>query len=473
MRKICCVAFVATLFCGASSCKDEREGHVKSVDQLKREFVDLRFGMFICYNIMSYGADWGQANYPITSFNPRKLDCNQWADAAVSAGMKFGLLTTKHHEGFCLWDSKYTDYDVASTPYKKDIVKQYVDAFRSRDLKIGLYYSIWDSTNGIDKGKIGEDELDFIVGQIRELLTNYGKIDYFVVDGWFWRMGHKEVPFHRIRELIRELQPACLLTDHTHLHAPYHVDIPYFEGPFGAFPSEGNVMPSALGHCSVNGNGWFWGPNSPDGMKKNDGVEVVLEKLNDCEERYCNFLLNCMPNREGLLDPIFLEMLEKIGQQWGPDESRPPLPYQGKQLAFSVPISSVAASSGDPGYLWDGTKIPGGSHNTWVSDTVFPQTIILDLGGIRKVDVVTIVPDHRVKPAPEVALSEGNVTRCNLYTSTDKKYYEKAAEMLWRVNALYRTIPFDPRNARYIKIEILEANGRNAKIAELEVGLSD
>ena len=72
-------------------------------------------------------------------------------DAAVSSGMKFGLLTTKHHEGFCLWDSKFTDYDVASTPYKKDIVQQYIDAFRKKNLKIGLYYSIWDSSHGVDK----------------------------------------------------------------------------------------------------------------------------------------------------------------------------------------------------------------------------------------------------------------------------------------------------------------------------------
>lgn len=133
-------------------------------------------------------------------------------------------------------------------------MQQYVDAFRSRDLKVGLYFSIWDSSHGIELGKIGEEELEFVKGQIIELLSNYGKIDYFVVDGWFWNMGHKEVPFHEIRALISDLQPECLLTDHTHLHAPFHVDIPYYEGPFGAFPAEGNVMPSALGHCSIRGS---------------------------------------------------------------------------------------------------------------------------------------------------------------------------------------------------------------------------
>ena len=235
---------------------------------------------------------------------PQKFDCNQWAAAAKSAGMKFGLLTTKHHEGFCLWDSKYTDYDVASTPYKKDIVRQYVDAFRKNDLKVGLYYSIWDSSNSVDKDSITADKMDFIKGQITELLSNYGKIDYFVIDGWFWRIGHRQVPYNEIRQLIRDLQPNCLITDHTHLQAPYHVDIPYFEGPFGAFPTENNTMASALGHCSVKGNGWFWSSETPHGLRKDESVETIVEKLKSLESRYCTFMLNCMPNRDGLLDTL-------------------------------------------------------------------------------------------------------------------------------------------------------------------------
>ncbi|MCK5834485.1 MAG: alpha-L-fucosidase, partial [Lentisphaeria bacterium] len=180
-------------------------------ETLQRAFSENRFGMFICYNIMSYGASWGQANFPIDSFNPKNLDCNQWADAAVSAGMTYGLLTTKHHEGFCLWDSKTTKYDVASTPYKKDIVKQFADAFRKKNLGVGLYYSIWDSTHGVEKGKMDAKKLDFIKEQLTELLTNYGKIDFLFFDGWYWRMGYRQADFSEIRALIRKLQPDCLV----------------------------------------------------------------------------------------------------------------------------------------------------------------------------------------------------------------------------------------------------------------------
>ncbi|MFC2113468.1 alpha-L-fucosidase, partial [Bacteroidota bacterium] len=431
---------------------------------------DLRFGMFICYNIMSYGANWGEAGYDISGFNPVNLDCGQWAEAAVSAGMRFGLLTTKHHEGFCLWDSEFTDYDVASTPYKKDIVRQYVDAFREKGLRIGLYYSIWDSTHEIDRGNIGDKELEFIKGQITELLSNYGKIDYFVIDGWFWRMGHHEVPYTEIRDLIRELQPECLITDHTHLQATYHVDIPYYEGPFGAFPPEGNTMPSSLGHCSVRGNGWFWSQRTPDGLYSTDSVESIVAKLESLEQRYCNFMLNCMPNRDGLLDTIFIDMLNEIGDRWEADESRPPLPAQGRQLVYSTPILKAEASSGIAEYLIDASQY-GTDYKHWVSDTIVPQTIVLDLGEVYSgLDILQIIPNHRCKPTPESALTEGNVLSCAVYLSEDNSSFRKVADGKWSADSKFRSINFKPGNARYIKIEIFEAHGSNAIIAEIDIG---
>ncbi|WP_111708256.1 alpha-L-fucosidase [Lutibacter citreus] len=467
------IGLVAILIISTIQCSTKDEEQVSSIEIAKKDFINKRFGMFICYNIMSYGAGWGEANYPIESFNPQKLDCNQWADAAVSAGMKFGLLTTKHHEGFCLWDSKFTDYDVASTPYKKDIVKQYTDAFREKGLGVGLYYSIWDSTEGVDKGQITDEKMVFIKGQIIELLSNYGKVDYFVMDGWFWRMGHNEVSYDEIRSLIRKLQPNCLITDHTHMQAPYHMDIPYFEGPFGAYPSEDNTMASALGHCSVKGNGWFWNEETPNGLKADEGVDVILNKLTDCEDRYCNFMLNCMPNRDGLLDPLFIDLLSEIGNKWKPNTSRPELPNQGKQIIKTYQVESIKATSGEASYLIDGTKIPGKNYYTWESDAAFPQTILLDLGAVKEdIDVLTIVPNHRCKPAPETSLAEGNITKCKVYTSVDNESFTEVGEYNWESNNKYRNISFEKSKARFLKIEILKANGSKAIITELEVGSS-
>ncbi|MEM9527703.1 MAG: alpha-L-fucosidase [Bacteroidota bacterium] len=443
------------------------------MQSLKEAFVAQRFGMFICYNIMSFGAGWGEANYPIASFNPQRLDANEWAQAALSANMKFGLLTTKHHEGFCLWDSKYTEYDVAASPYKKDIVRQYVDAFRKNNLGVGLYYSIWDSTHEVDKEHLDEAKLAFIKGQITELLTNYGKIDYFVIDGWYWKIGHKDVPYHEIRELIRRLQPDCLITDHTHLQAPYHMEIPYFEGPFGAFPPPGNTMASALGHCSIKGNGWFWSEDTPDGLIEGDGIATILEKLNTCERRYCNFMLNCMPNRDGALDPIFTDLLNEIGKQWTPDESRPKLPEQSAQIIESYPIQSVTASSGVAEYLFDARQV-GVDHFHWEAEDGFPQFITIDLGEVKQdLNTLLIVPNHRCKPAPETALAEGNLTSAKLFVSSDNITFKEVAIFEWEPNAKYKTIEFEDSNARYLRLDILDANGANAIIAELEVGRSE
>ena len=96
---------------------------------LQQQFLDLRFGMFIHFNIPTFGqSDWPDPNLSPMVFNPTKLDCNQWAEAAVSAGMTYGCLTTKHHSGFCIWPTKTTDYNVMNSPFKRDVVKEYVDA---------------------------------------------------------------------------------------------------------------------------------------------------------------------------------------------------------------------------------------------------------------------------------------------------------------------------------------------------------
>lgn len=447
-------------------------GSLRHLEGLQRAFVDDRFGMFICYNIMSYGARWSEADNDISVFNPQQLDCGQWAQAAKSAGMRFGLLTTKHHEGFCLWDSATTDYDVASTPYRRDIVRQYSDAFRNRGLKVGLYYSVWDTTHRIERDNIGSKQLAFIKDQIRELLTNYGDIYLFVIDGWFWQSGHRQVPYNEIRELIRELQPNCLFTCHTHLQAKYHVDLPYFEGPFGAFPSEDNRIPGALGHCIARGNGWFWGERTPDTVGVED-VNEVLTKLTTLEARYCTLMLNCMPNRQGRLDKGFEELLAAVGERWQPDPERSPLPAQGAQLIYYVEPDAAFASSGEGAFAIDAClhRDVKARYKHWVADAGFPQSITLDLGSVYDgLELVSCVPNHKQQPRPETALREGNITEYRLSLSDDKQTYRQVAAGQWDADAQMKTIVFPSDHARYIRLDVLAAQGERVVVTELAVG---
>ncbi|RME68954.1 MAG: hypothetical protein D6781_09735 [Verrucomicrobia bacterium] len=468
----CAVCFLFGVIDGGrrSVAETSSTGGEDRVEALQRRFVDGRFGMFVCFNIMTYGAKWSEAGFDISGFAPEKLDCGQWAEAAARAGMRFGVLTTKHHEGFCLWDSAVTEYDVASTPYGRDVVRQFVDAFRARGLGVGLYYSISDTTHGIVRGSVDRGKIEFIKTQLRELLTGYGKIDYLVFDGWFWEMGHREVPFTEIREFVRKLQPECLVTDHTHLQALYHVDIPYFEGPFGAFPDPDNTMPSALGHCSFEGNGWFWGEKTPNGLKPNESSETIVALLKTLEQRYCNLLLNCMPNREGLLDPVFLRILREVGEQWQPDLTRPPLPAQGAVPRFVVPVVAATASSGEAANLIDARQI-GVEYRHWVSDESREQVIVLDLGAVyRGVDALLLVPNHRCKPPPEDALAEGNVLKLRVLASTDGTRFEPEASQVFPANARARRVALSGRPLRYLKILLEEAIGERYVLAEVAVG---
>jgi alpha-L-fucosidase len=229
----------------------------KPLEELQREFVDLRFGMFIHFGILTYTGFWSQANLDIGQFNPTGLDPGQWADAAVAAKMKYGVLTTRHHDGFALWPSSAGDFNVEHIPWrngKGDVVAEYVAAFRSRGLLPGLYYSIWDNTARVASGQITPAKLAYIKTQLTELLSNYGPIPSLVMDGWSWQMGHNAVAYQEIRSLVKSLQPNCLLTDHTHLADPWDVDIVSFEEPKGAWAPAGNTYPGQQGQ-KVNADG--------------------------------------------------------------------------------------------------------------------------------------------------------------------------------------------------------------------------
>ncbi|MBO9620473.1 MAG: alpha-L-fucosidase, partial [Niabella sp.] len=234
-----------------------------SLYKLQSNFINLRFGVMLHFNMGTFtNEEWAAPNHDPKEFNPTKLDCNQWAAACKAAGMTYGILTVKHHDGFCLWDSKYTDYDVAASSYKKDIVKEYTDAFRRRGLKPCLYFSIWDRHNGIEQG--GEKQEAFVMGQLTELLTNYGEIPLIIFDGWSWKMGHQKISYQKIYTLIKKLQPNCLIADHNG-NSNWMSEITYYEGPKGVFPPGNNVFASQMALTLTNG--WFWHPDAPANVK--------------------------------------------------------------------------------------------------------------------------------------------------------------------------------------------------------------
>ncbi len=179
-------------------------------------FQQLEFYSFIHFTVNTFtDREWGEGTEDPAIFNPEKLDARQWTKALKSAGMKGLILTCKHHDGFCLWPSKYTDHSIASSPYKGgkgDIVKEVSDACREDGLKFGVYLSPWDRNNPLyGQGKPYDD---YFVNQLTELLTNYGKVFSVWFDGACGEgpNGKKQVyDWERYYEVIRTLQPdACI-----------------------------------------------------------------------------------------------------------------------------------------------------------------------------------------------------------------------------------------------------------------------
>ena len=314
MKKTITFLLLALLFLSLSA--------QKSLHTLQQEFADLRFGMFIHFNIPTFSTDdWPDPNTPVSAFNPTMLDCNQWAVAAKSANMSYGCLTTKHHSGFCMWNTRSTDYNVMNSPIKRDVVKEYADAFRAQGLKVMLYYSILDTHHYLRPGLITQKHVEMVKEQIRELFTNYGEITALFIDGWespWARISYDEIPFEDIYLLIKSLQPNCLIMDLNAGKYPasalFYSDIKSYEQNAGEkMDKENNQLPSMS--CLPVNSQWFWKKDFPTSPVKDAGY-IVNSNIISLNNAFCNFILNVAPNQQGLIDDNALAVLKEIGALW-------------------------------------------------------------------------------------------------------------------------------------------------------------
>jgi len=318
----------------------------KSGDQNFIDFLNLKFGMFIHYNMGTYHHEqWAYPFHDPRSFTPDSLDCSQWARAAKSAGMRYAVLTAKHHDGFCLWNTSVTSYDIASSGYNKDIVKQFVDAFHAEGIAVGLYFSIWDRHHGIEHGNINKENIAFIKRQLTELLTNYGEIRCLVFDGWGSEWGNgpdfEELPFSVLADHVHSIQPNCLVINHSCKTDLSVTQIVHYEATHGQHCPYDNTIPSQQGPTLQSA--WFWEPGFEN--QKLKSVESIAKELNFTNSHYCNYLLNAAPNNKGLMDKNVIKRLKEIGEViYLKDEKMTVLPPAQKvQRNVTVTASSEAS----------------------------------------------------------------------------------------------------------------------------------
>ncbi|MBS3764870.1 MAG: alpha-L-fucosidase [Planctomycetes bacterium] len=296
-------------------------------------FLGWKFGMMLSFNMSTFhDMTWTNGYEDPATFAPDKLDCGQWADAATKAGMKYGVLTVKHTGGWCLWDSQYTSHDAtAFINYKDgkgDIVREYAESFRERDLKVGFYYCFPGDFSGKLGNVLPEGARDlhgmppeaegnyagFIKKQLTELLTQYGSVDLMWIDQYANRYTGEQ--WKTLKGHIKSLQPNCLVIGNNSIDGQ-ETDVHSYEYPWlkpnapeRALPPEDNDVPAEV--CDKMGPGWFW--KSWEDETNLMEAEEVVRMLRLCNSRMANYLLDVAPDKSGLIPDHSVQRLEEVGE---------------------------------------------------------------------------------------------------------------------------------------------------------------
>ncbi|MEU8781290.1 alpha-L-fucosidase [Streptomyces sp. NPDC048637] len=318
------------------------------------------FGAFFHYNMSTYqDVQVTPVGASPTAFNPTNLNIDQWAKAIKSAGMTYGTLTAKHHDGFALWPTAYSSHDIAASPYKNgkgDIVREYVNAMRANGLKVGLYFSIWDMKNG--------DTTQLVKNQLKELLTNYGQIDYLWFDGWGWKIPYSTIPYQPVRDYIRALSPNTVVANNDHKRSLTTSDVIVYEVANGVdgMPPATNTNPTD-GSDTLDSNG-TWFKTTRTGAPRSAGdILTKLKRLHDGNSLY---QLNIGPDKTGVIPQNYVDRLKDIGSLRGngnvahgrPAEARTEWSsaFPASKAVDDNPSTSFASTTG--GTQWWETSLP-------------------------------------------------------------------------------------------------------------------
>jgi len=303
-------------------------------------FVHDRFGMFIHWGLYALPArhEWVKHREEIPDerydvyfrhFDPDLYDPQRWAEAAANAGMKYFVVTSKHHEGFCLWDSRLTDYKATNTPAKRDLLQPMVKAFRDRGLKVGFYHSLIDwhhpqfpidrvhsMRNHPDRAKLNEGRdiakyREYLHGQVRELLTQFGRIDVMWCDFSYPGedgKGREDWDSEGLVKMIRELQPHVILNDRLDLPEAADIRTPEQWQPREWVQVEGK--PVVWETCQTFSGSWGYHRDETSWKS----VEQLVRMLINTVSRGGNLLLNVGPTARGEFDERALERLAGMGE---------------------------------------------------------------------------------------------------------------------------------------------------------------
>ncbi|MFC1783150.1 alpha-L-fucosidase, partial [Planctomycetota bacterium] len=291
------------------------------VDPVKMQWwTDARFGMFVHWgpvSLMGTEIGWSRAGERrgrtgtgtiamevydnlYRSFYPVEFNAQEWVELAQAAGMKYLVFTTKHHDGFCMFDSKLTDYTIMNSPFKRDVVKELAEVCRAAGLRIGFYYSQpdWRHEDYRNSPERHKRYIEYLHGHVRELLSNYGKIDIMWFDGLSGQAEDWDAD--RLFKLVRSLQPEIIINNRCGL--PGDFDTP--EQRIGAFQTD-----RAWETCMTIGTQWAWKVN-----EEVKSLKQCLRTLIQVVGGDGNLLFNVGPMPTGTIEPRQAETLREMGR---------------------------------------------------------------------------------------------------------------------------------------------------------------
>jgi alpha-L-fucosidase len=339
-----------------------------------RWFNEARFGMFIHWGVCASAAGmWngrpvaGDSEYIqfnarvsaeeyrstlLSQFNPTKYDPESWVLAAKNAGMKYIVITAKHHDGFCLWDSALTDWSVASTPYRKDLLTPLAEACRKHGIKFCIFYSIMDWShpdygtkatwrgNAKNRNPDMDRYVEYLKGQLKELLTSYGDVGLLWFDGeWESSWTHERAV--DLYDYLRSLQPSLIINnriDKGRADLSGRTTDSKFKGDYGTpeqqIPAAGFPNGEAWESCMTMNDSWGYKPNDHNWKSP----EVLVRNLIETASKGGNYLLDVGPTADGEIPKESLDCLAAIGD-W-----------------MKVNGESIYGTTGSlfKGYSWDG-----------------------------------------------------------------------------------------------------------------------
>jgi alpha-L-fucosidase len=294
----------------------ENEPYLKASEENMQKWDDLTFGLFLHWDmssILGVEISWakqnrvdvgGEGEIPDTiynnlykSFNPQQFDANQFVEVAKNAGMRYMVITAKHHGGFCMFDSKLTDYKITNTAFGRDVIKELADACREAGLAFGFYYSQPDWHHPDFIRKDFDAYRPYLFGQVEELCSNYGKIDIIFFDGLFY--GEKEYHSRELFKMIRSLQPDVVINNRCGLPGDYQTP----EQVVGAFNNK-----EYWESCMTLGTSWSWKVN--DKPKSSDEcIRILIQTVGGDG----NLLLNVGPMPTGIIEYRQADTLKAVG----------------------------------------------------------------------------------------------------------------------------------------------------------------